>query len=64
MHVAYKKQRNICVKLLRVTDNNKTLKDDRIMLIENEKVASDRRGLVKIFNNIFFQIFFKHFLKC
>ena len=75
-HVAYKKQRNICVKLLRktkkdffinldvklVTENKqfwktvkpcltvKTLKGERITLIENEKVVSDERELVKIFN--------------
>ena len=78
-HVAYKKQRNICVKLLRkikkdffnnldvkcVTDNkqfwktvkpsltDKTLKDERTTLIENEKVLSDERELVKIFNEYF-----------
>ena len=81
-HVAYKKQRNICVKLLRkikkdffnnldvkcVTDNkqfwktvkpcltNKTLKDERTTLIENEKVLSDERELVKIFNEYFLNI--------
>ena len=75
-HVAYKKQRNICVKLLRktkkdffinldvelLTENkqfwktvkpcltDKTLKGERITLIENEKVVSDERELVKIFN--------------
>ena len=75
-HVAYKKQRNICVKLLRktkkdffinldvklVTENKqfwktvkpcltvKTLKGERITLIENKKVVSDERELVKIFN--------------
>ena len=78
-HVAYKKQRNICVKLLRktkkdlfnnldvkrVTDNkqfwktvkpcltDKTLKDERITLIENEKVVSDERELVKMSKNTF-----------
>ena len=81
-HVAYEKQRNICVKLLRktkkdffnnldvkfVTDNkqfwktvkpcltDKTLKSKRITLIENEKVVSDERGLVKIFNEYFSNI--------
>ena len=75
-HVAYEKQRNICVKLLQktkkdffnnlnvkqVTDNkqfwktvkpcltNKTLKDEKIALIENEKVVSDETELVKLFN--------------
>ena len=81
-HVAYKKQRNICVKLLRktekdffnnldvdrVTDNkqfwktvkpcltDKTLKDKRITLIDNEKVVSDEKELVKIFNEYFSNI--------
>ena len=81
-HVAYKKQRNIYVKLLRkikkdifnnldvkrVTDNNKfwktvkpcltdkTLKDERITLIENKEVVSDERELVKIFNEYFSNI--------
>ena len=81
-HVAYKKQRNICIKLLRktkkdffnnldvkrVTDNkqfcktvtscltDKTLKDERTTLIENEKVITDERGLVKIFNEYFSNI--------
>ena len=52
----------------RVTDNkqfwktvkpcltDKTLKDERITLIENEKVVSDERGLVKIFNEYFSSI--------
>ena len=74
-HVAYKKHRDICVKLLRktkkdffnnldvkrVTDNkqfwksvkpclrDKTLKDERITLIENEKLASNERELVITF---------------
>ena len=78
-HVAYKKQQNICVKLLqkaqkdylnnldikRVTNNqqfwktvkpcltDKTLRDKRITLVENEKVASDEKELVKIFNEYF-----------
>ena len=81
-HVAYKRQRNICVKLLRktkkdffnnldvkrVTDNkqfwktvkpcltDKTLKGERILLIENEKVESDEREIVKIFNEYFSKI--------
>ena len=81
-HVAYKKQRNICAKLLwktekdffndldvdRVTDNkqfwktvkpcltDKTLKDERITLIDNEKVVSDEKELVKIFNEYFSNI--------
>ena len=81
-HVAYKKQRNICVKLLRktkkdffnnldvkrVTDNkkfwktvkpcltDKTLKEERITITENEKVVSDNRELVKIFNEYFSNI--------
>ena len=80
-HVAYKKQRNICVKLLRkakdffnildvklVTDNkqfwkkikscltNKKLKDQRITLIENEKVVSDERELMKMLNEYFSNI--------
>ena len=75
-HLAYKKQRYICVKLLqkakkdffnnldvkRVTDNkqfwkkvkpcltDKTLKDERITLIENDKKVLDERELVKILN--------------
>ena len=52
----------------RVTDNkqfwktvkpcltDKTLKDERITLIENEKVISDERELVKIFNEYFSNI--------
>ena len=80
-HVTYKKQRNICVKLLRktkdffnnldvkcVTENkqfwkavkpcltDKTLKGDRITLIENEKVVSVERELAKIFNEYFSNI--------
>ena len=81
-HVAHKKQRNMCVKLLRktkkdffsnfdvkgLTDNkqfwktvkpcltDKTLKDKRITLTENEKVVSDKRKLVKIFNEYFLKI--------
>ena len=81
-HVAYKKQRNICFKLLRktkkdffnnfdvkrITENkqfwktvklcltDKTLKDERIMLIKIEKVVSDERELVKIFNEYFSNI--------
>ena len=34
----------------------KTLKDERIMLIENEKVVSDETELVKIFNEYFSNI--------
>ena len=34
----------------------KTLKDERLMLIENEKVVSDERELVKIFNEYFWNI--------
>ena len=78
-HVAYKKQQNTCVKLLRKTkkhffsnldikhviDNkqfwktvkpwltDKTLRDDKITLIENEKVVSDEKELVSIFNECF-----------
>ena len=81
-HVAYKKQRSICVKLLlktkkdffdnldvkRVTDNkqfwktvkscltDKTLKGGRVTLIENEKVVSDEKELVKNFNEYFSNI--------
>ena len=32
---------------------DKTLKDERITLIKNEKVVSDERELVKIFNEYF-----------
>ena len=35
---------------------DKTLKDERITLIENEKVISDERELVKIFNEYFSNI--------
>ena len=34
----------------------KTLKDERLTLIENEKVVSDERELVKIFNEYFSSI--------
>ena len=52
----------------RVTDNkqfwktvkpyltDKTLKDERITLNENEKIVSDKRELVKIFNEYFSNI--------
>ena len=36
--------------------SNKTLKDKRITLIENEKVVSNKRELVKIFNEYFSNI--------
>ena len=78
-HIAYKKQQNICGKLLqkaekdylnnlnikRVTNNkpfwktvkpcltDKTLRDKKITLVENEKVASEEKELVKIFNEYF-----------
>ena len=81
-HVAYKKQQNMCVKLLRktkkdffsnldvkrVTNNkhfwetvkpcltDKTLRDERITIIKNEKVVSDERHLLKIFNEYFSNI--------
>ena len=35
---------------------DKTLKDERITLIKNEKVVSDERELVKIFNEYFSNI--------
>ena len=35
---------------------DKTLKDERITLIENEKVVSDERELVKMFNEYFSNI--------
>ena len=35
---------------------DKTLKDERITLIENEEVISDERELVKIFNEYFSNI--------
>ena len=76
---AYKRQRNFCVKLLRMTKkefyNNlnvkyitenklfwktvkplftdKTLKDERITLVENNKVVSDESKLVEIFGKYF-----------
>ena len=76
---AYKRQINICVKLLRKTKkqfyNNlnvkyitesklfwktvkpsfteKTLKDERITLVENNKVVSDESNLVEIFSKFF-----------
>ena len=76
---AYKRQRNFCVKLLRITKkeffNNlnvkyitenklfwktvkptftdKTLKDERITLVENNKVVSDESKLVEIFGKYF-----------
>ena len=76
---AYKRQRNFCVKLLRITKkeffNNlnvkyitenklfwktvkptftdKTLKDERITLVENNKVVSDKSKLVEIFGKYF-----------
>ena len=75
---AYKRQRNLCVKLLRKTKkefyNNlnakyinenklfwktvkpftdKTLKDERITLVENNKVVSDESELVEIFSKYF-----------
>ena len=77
--LAYKKQRNFCVKLLRktkkefynnlnvkcITDNklfwktvkpsftDKTLKDERITLVEKNEVISDDIKLVKIFSEYF-----------
>ena len=87
-HAAYKKQRNICGKLLRktkkyffnnldvkcVTDNkpywktvklcltNKKSKDGRTKLIESEKIATNKREVVKIFNEYFSSVVsnFKH----
>ena len=87
-HAAYKKQRNICGKLLRktkkyfvnnlyvkcVTDNkpywktvklcltNKKSKDGRIKLIENKKIATNEKEVVKIFNKYFSSVVsnFKH----
>ena len=35
---------------------DKTLKDERITLIDNEKVVSDEKELVKIFNEYFSNI--------
>ena len=35
---------------------DKSFKDERITLIVNEKIASDKRGLVKIFNEFFSNI--------
>ena len=35
---------------------DKTLKGERILLIENEKVESDEREIVKIFNEYFSKI--------
>ena len=35
---------------------DKTLKDERITIIENEKVVSDEKELVKIFNEYFSNI--------
>ena len=76
---AYKRQRNFCVKLLRMTkkefyDNlnvkymtenklfwktvkpsftDKTLKEERIALVENNKVVSDESKLEEIFSKYF-----------
>ena len=76
LHLAYKKQRNYCVKLFgktkrdfynsldvkNITENkliwktvkpsftDKTLKDERITLVENSKVISDEKKLVEIFS--------------